>query len=206
MQEPEKPVQSAEDPAFDDLIRRMRAGDQAAATQLVQQYEPAIRRVVRIQLRNPRLRRLLDSVDICQSVLGTFFVRAALGQYELRTPEQLLKLLANIARHKLADQVKQHQRGRRDHRRVESGSPDERAIAATQSSPSEQVAFQELLDESRKRLSEEERYLADQRALGRGWDEIAAECGGSPEALRKKLTRAIERIGRELGLEDVCHE
>jgi RNA polymerase sigma-70 factor (ECF subfamily) len=197
---------SSEDAAFLDLIRRVRAGDEAAAAQLVRQYEPVIRRVVRIQLRDSRLRRLLDSMDICQSVLGSFFVRAALGQYELSTPQELLKLLSRIAQHKLADQVKQHQRECRDVRRVESGSPDERGIAAVASSPSEQVANQELLDEFRKRLSDDERHLAEQRALGRSWAEIAAAAGGSPEGLRKKLGRALDRIGRELGLEDLRHE
>jgi RNA polymerase sigma-70 factor (ECF subfamily) len=197
---------SSEDTAFRNLIERVRAGDEAAATQLVREYEPVIRRVVRIQLRDSRLRRLLDSMDICQSVLRSFFVRAALGQYELRTPEELLKLLSRIARHKLADQVKQHQRECRDVRRVESGSPDERGIAAVASSPSEQVANQELLNEFRKRLSDDERHLAEQRALGRSWAEIAAAAGGSPEGLRKKLGRALDRVGRALGLEDLRHE
>ena len=35
-------------------------------------------------------------MDICQSVMASFFVRAALGQYQLNTPEQLLNLLAFI--------------------------------------------------------------------------------------------------------------
>ncbi len=196
----------SEDSAFRDLIGRVRGGDDAAATQLVREYEPVIRRVVRIQLRDPRMRRVLDSMDICQSVLRSFFVRAALGQYELSTPQELLSLLSRIARHKLADQIKQHQRKRRDVRRVEGGSPDERGIAAVESSPSEQVANQELLEEFRKRLSDEERHLAEQRALGHGWVEIAAAAGGSPDALRKKLGRAVDRIGRELGLEDLTHE
>src|SRR5689334_8009854 len=73
---------SAETP-FRKLIRRVRAGDQDAATELVRQYEPAIRRVVRVRLTDTRLRAALDSMDVCQSVLATFFVRAALGQYEL---------------------------------------------------------------------------------------------------------------------------
>ena len=56
---------------------------------------------LRVRLVDTRLNRLLDSMDICQSVLASFFVRAALGQYELETPEQLLKLLATMTRNKL---------------------------------------------------------------------------------------------------------
>ena len=84
----------------------MRAGDAQAAADLVRRYEPAIRRAARVRLVDTRLNRLLDSMDICQSVMASFFVRTALGQYELETPEQLLKLLATMTRNKLASQAK----------------------------------------------------------------------------------------------------
>jgi hypothetical protein len=64
------------------------------------------------------------------------------------------------------------------------------------------VAGQELLAEFRRRLSEEERQLAEARADGQDWKQIAADRGGSPEALRKQLARAIDRVSRELGLEE----
>ncbi len=95
----------AEPSDFADLIRRVRAGEEEEAAELVRRYEPAIRRAVRIRLADTRLARAFDSMDVCQSVLASFFVRAALGQYELDAPEQLLRLLATMARHKLADQV-----------------------------------------------------------------------------------------------------
>src|SRR4051812_44768072 len=91
---------------FQDLIRRIRAGDEAAAAALVRTYEPAIRREARVRLSDSRLRRLFDSMDICQSVLASFFVRAALGQYELEQPEQLLRLLVDMSRKKLVDRAR----------------------------------------------------------------------------------------------------
>ncbi len=109
---------------FQVLLRRVRAGDGQAAAELVRRYEPAIRRAARVRLVDTRLNRLLDSMDICQSVLASFFVRTALGQYELETPEQLLKLLATMARNKLANQVKGHRATRRDFRRIEAGGGD----------------------------------------------------------------------------------
>jgi hypothetical protein len=51
-----------------------------------------------------------------------------------------------------------------------------------------------------RRLKKEERVLAEQRFLGLDWATIAAKQGGSPEALRKKLTRAIGRVGHQLGI------
>ena len=91
------------DEAFQNLIRRVRSADEQAAVELVRLYEPEIRRIVRVRLVNPKLQAVIDSFDICQSVLANFFVRAAAGQFELETPEQLLQLLVTMARNKLRD-------------------------------------------------------------------------------------------------------
>jgi RNA polymerase sigma-70 factor (ECF subfamily) len=184
----------------------VRAGDEAAATELVRRYEPAIRRAVRLRLRDPRLGRLLDSVDICQSVMASFFVRAALGQYELDSPEQLLKLLARMARNKLANQANQHQAQRRDYRRTEAGGAQQLDVPGQDPTPSQQLAASELLEEARRRLSDAERRLLELRQEGKGWAEIAGELGGSPDALRMQFNRAVERVAQELGLEEAGHE
>jgi RNA polymerase sigma-70 factor (ECF subfamily) len=194
----------SEGPTFRDLIRRVRAGDAQAAAELVHRYEPAIRRTVRARLRDGRLRRVLDSLDICQSVLASFFVRASLGGYELDQPEDLLKLLTAMAHHKLTNAVKQEATGRRGGGRVEGGV-EEREIVAPGSSPSQHLTQQELVQEARRRLSPDERQLLERRQQGMAWTEIATTVGGSPEALRKQLARAIERVTRELGLDEVPH-
>jgi RNA polymerase sigma-70 factor (ECF subfamily) len=99
--------------AFRDLIRRVRGGDAAAAAEIVRRYEPTIRLAIRVRLDRSDLRRLLDSTDICQSVLANFFVRAASGQFELDTPGQLVKLLVTMARHKLINHAHQQRAARR---------------------------------------------------------------------------------------------
>jgi RNA polymerase sigma-70 factor (ECF subfamily) len=192
--------------SFTDLIRRVRAGDEQAAADLVRQYEPAVRLEVRLRLQDGRLRRALDSMDVCQSVLASFFVRAAAGQYDLDRPGQLLNLLAAIARNKVAYHARKEKAQRRDRRRVEAAAVDELEVADAAAGPSRVVAGQELLQEFRRRLTEEERRLADLRAQGRGWADIAAEVGGRPEARRRQLARAVERVSRELGLDEVGHE
>ncbi len=187
---------------FADLIRRVRDRDPDAAQELVRRYESAIRRIVRIRLRDANLRRLLDSTDICQSVLASFFIRTALGQYEVDSPESLLNLLAAIARNKLANQANRLKARRRDIRRDAAGGDAAPQVPDDASDPSEQASARELLDKVRNRLNPDERYLAEQRALGRGWQELADESGGTDVALRKKLTRALNRVMAELGLGD----
>src|SRR5262249_41625524 len=158
---------------------RVRTGSQDAATELVRRYEPLVRRTIRLRLRDSRLRRELDSLDICQSVLGSFFVRTALGQYQLDSPDDLVKLLQVMARNKLAGQ------GRKPRAEREDGLNGEEVIAAG-ASPSREVAARNLLEEVRKRLPEADRRMAELRTQGKEWAEIAVELGGSAEALRKR--------------------
>jgi RNA polymerase sigma factor (sigma-70 family) len=188
------------EPAFGDLIARVRQGDDQAAAELVRRYEPAIRRAVRFRLTDPRLRRTCDSLDICQSVLASFFVRAASGQYDLHSPEQLLRLLTTMARNKLLNQARQEQAARRDNRLVNNDLA-QHELAATTPSPPQQAEVRELLAEVQRRLSPEERQLVELRNQGHDWNSIAALLGGNAVALRQKLHRALERLSRQFGLE-----
>ena len=112
------------DHSFHDLVRRVRSGDDAAAAELVRHYGPALRRAVRARLTDRNLRRLLDSMDICQSVLASFFVRAAAGQYDLNAPGRLVRLLAAMARHKLLRQVGRLRADRRGGGRCPGGDTE----------------------------------------------------------------------------------
>jgi RNA polymerase sigma-70 factor (ECF subfamily) len=188
----------SEDNLFADLLRRVRAGDQEAAAELVRLYEPEVRRAARIRLRQSRLRRLLDSLDVCQSVLVGFFVRAALGLFELNTPADLLRLLAVMVRNKVADLADRERAQRRDCRRTIPLAAVEGELVASFPTPSKVLAARELLQETRRRLSPDERQLLTWREQGRPWAEIARELGVSGDALRKRLGRAVDRVAEEL--------
>jgi RNA polymerase sigma factor (sigma-70 family) len=184
---------------FRQLLCQVRAGDGQAATELVHQFEPAVRRAVRLRLTDPRfcrLQRVLDSVDISQSILGNFFVRAALGQFDLETPQQLVGLLVTMAYHKLADQARKPA----NRRPLLSGATFPETVVDGGDPPGEIVAGQELIAEFLRRLSADERRLAELRAAGLGWDEVAARVGTTPGAVRKQLERAIQRVEHQLGL------
>jgi RNA polymerase sigma factor (sigma-70 family) len=191
------------DATFLELIRRVRAGDQEAAAELVRAYEPAIRRTVRVRLKDTRLRRQFDSMDVCQSVLASFFVRAALGQFDLERSEQLLGLLSAMVRNKVAARAAHEGADKRDYRRTSAGLDAAAGVEIPTPPPDGRLETQELLEKARRRLSEEERRLLDLKASGLEWADIAAQLGGTPDALRKKLTRAVDRVARELGLEEV---
>jgi RNA polymerase sigma-70 factor (ECF subfamily) len=183
---------------FQDLIRRVRSGDEEAAQQLVKEYEPAIKRAARIRLADSRLRRIFDSSDISQSVFASFFVRAALGEYDLDRPAHLLALLVAMSQKKLTDHIRAEGALRRDYRRVRLLAADEPVV---NSNPGGEVAAKELIADFRRRMSTEEREVADARAGGQSWQDIGAVRGESPDAVRVRFSRAVDRIAGEVGLD-----
>jgi len=200
MNQPRPPDDAA---TFVEFIDRVRAGDAAAAEELVRRYEPLIRREVRLHLEDQRLARVFDSMDICQSVLASFFIRTAAGQFDLRDPPQLFRLLVTMTRHKLASVARLHYRQRRDARRMSAAGHQkaERSVSAA-SDPGEIVARKELLRKFRECLTAEELQLAEWRNDGVSWAEIARRLGGTSDARRLQLSRAVDRVTRELGLEE----
>lgn len=192
--------------SFAVFLRRIRAGDDDAAAELVRRYEPALRLEIRLRLSDPKLRRLLEPEDLCQSVLKSFFVRAASGQFELDSPEKLLALLRTMARNKVVHQVRKQQAQRRDLRREVNLGSGELPVASLDPTPSRLAIGREMLEAFRGRLSVDERKLADLRSQGVEWEEIARELGGTPQARRKQLARAVDRVAQEIGLDEASDE
>src|SRR6516165_1402569 len=161
---------------YSEFIRRIRQGDERAAEELVRRYEAEIRLEVRswLRLRNPALRRVFDSMDICQSVMAIFFARAAVGDFDLEEPPQLIRLLVGMARKKVAEQSRHHHRQRRDVRRVGDGDLDNAPVSSSAQTPSRLISGRELLQKFRERFSDDERRIADLRAKGTDWAGVAA--------------------------------
>jgi RNA polymerase sigma factor (sigma-70 family) len=185
--------------SFTALLEQVRNGDQEAASQLVEEFEPVVRRELRFLLRDNRARLELDSMDISQSVLSNFFVRVATRQYDLNEPVDLVKLLATMTRNKVAEKLRNQHRQRRDSRRTVLGV-EGMALASADPTPSRVLAGKEILELVRRSLSGEERRLVDLRAQGLSWEEIADSLGGSADARRKQMARAIDEIVHKLGL------
>jgi len=192
----------SEKPTFQELIARVRAGDNEAAQELVREYEPAVRRVVRYRLTDRRLRRQLDSSDICQSVLGDFFIRTALGQFDLAQPEQLVRLLATMAQNRLINFAKKQRAGRRDVRQQLAADVGSLGLPDRAETPSQIAQGRDLIEQFHARLTPEERQIVEARAKGEGWAGIAKTTGETADAARMRFSRAVSRIKKELGVDD----
>ena len=184
------------DPDFDDWMARVRAGDAAAAAELVGKYERAVRVAVRVRLTDPKLRRQFDSLDVCQSVLASFFVRVAAGRFDLRSPQQLVGLLVKMAENKLLMQVRRAGRLKRDVGREEREGPP---LPDLRPGPDRIAAGRELLARVLAGLPAGEREVARLRAAGHTWEEIAAALRQKPDAVRIRFTRALDRLADETG-------
>jgi RNA polymerase sigma factor (sigma-70 family) len=183
--------------SFAELIQRLRAGDQEAVAELIRIYGDEIRTFIRQRLVFQRFRRTVDVSDIFQSVFAAFYVRVVTGQYDLDEPEQLTRLLVTMASNK----IKNHARKAANRKAAEVGPGFLDAVTSPEQKPSDIIAFKELLERVHGLLSNDERSLADQRASGMRWADIAAGLGEQPDTVRKRFERALDRVCRELGIE-----
>ena len=191
------PTMLAED-QFEDLMVRTRAGDEASAMELVRLYEPEIRRAARVRLTDPRLRRVVDSIDICQSVFGRFFRSATDGSFECEKPEQLLGLLVTMTRNRVIDEHRRQTAQKRNAGEAAEIPVDPAEVKTDAPGPGTVASARELLGEVRSRLKPDELVVADLRTAGKSWQEVADELGEPAEALRKRLERALSRVRSEV--------
>jgi DNA-directed RNA polymerase specialized sigma24 family protein len=188
---------------FSELFARVCRGDADAAEVIVRRYESAIRVAVRTRLSDPALRRQLDSMDVCQSVLSSFFIRAATGAFKLHEPRQLVALLVKMAQNKLAMHARNQYRQRRDVRRSRESFREPAGLVSSAPGPIRHVAGKELLSRALEMMSTEIRGIAEQRMRGESWSEIASDKGGTPDARRKQYERAVSHIADVLDISEV---
>jgi RNA polymerase sigma factor (sigma-70 family) len=177
---------------FHDLIRRVRAGDEDAASRLVKQFEPFIRRVIRFRMKQQgdRLRPELDSADVCQSVFKSLFEGLKEGRFELVRSDDLLKLLRGIIRLKIATKARKMSVTLRE---VLNGDVHDNRVDP-RPGPEKSVDDDDLSEVILQQFTDDELEILNRRLDDQPWDAIAQAMGASSEALRKRLARACERV------------
>jgi RNA polymerase sigma factor (sigma-70 family) len=191
----------SEQQTFGEFIRRLRAGDETAAEELVQLYEPLVRRELRIKMTDRRMSQLFDTVDVCQSIWSSFFVRVAAGQYDLESPQHLARLLSTMAKNKLASQARRQHAQKRDVDRLDENHRELATVVDANDSPSMCLTVKELFAKIQESLSNEERKMSELRRDGLTWESVAETLGGTPHGRRMQLERAAERVISQLGLD-----
>src|SRR5262245_15539063 len=173
----EPPQPSASE--LSDFLRRIQAGDDGAARELLTQYEAEVRLVVRRQL--PRLlRSRFDSLDFLQSVWGSFFRRMRTAPTEFEDSRHLVAFLARAAKNKVIDEYRRAASRKHNMHREEplwDGGLHPRDVPDSTDSPSEIAQAREVLGRLRELVPEEKRSILEMKAEGLSSRDIGDRLG-----------------------------
>jgi RNA polymerase sigma-70 factor (ECF subfamily) len=183
------------------LLRRFRDGDEEAFRTLLEQHAAGAQRYVGRWL-PARLQRRVSVADVLQEARMVAFERR--GSFEDRGGDSFRNWFLGIARRKVLEVVKRHDRAQRRsaQREVTRGlRPETAQFVADFPSPSEAAIASEARDTAARVLRQLPADYRDVLRLVReqslGLKEAAARLGRSYEATRKLYGRALALFGRE---------
>ena len=178
-------------PELQEFLAVLQSGDQRAADELLRRLDPFLRRVIRQRLLDGRLRRIVDTTDICQSLLKDFLRVRASRQPPSEASTELCAYLAAAVHHKIQTRL-------RKERRHAGSLPADWEPVSREPRIGAELDDRDYSDTVRARLDESTRRLFDLKARGHTWAEIAAQLGGTSDALRMRLRRAVAVVLSEL--------
>lgn len=171
-----------------ELLARIKNGDDGAARELLARYEPKIRLVVRRQL--PRLlRSRFDSLDFLQSVWGSFFHKIRTGPNDLDEEQNLITFLAWAARNKVIDEYRRAATQKQDIHREEALEikSDKDVCLAAGDTPSQLAQAHETYDRLRDLLPADRQVILELKAAGYSCKEIGSQLGISERTVQRVL-------------------
>ncbi len=178
------------------FLRRIQAGDEDAARELLTRYEAEVRLVVRRQL--PRLlRSRFDSLDFLQSVWGSFFHRVKTVPTEFDDGRHLVAFLARAAKNKVIDEYRRAGSQKGDMRREEPLWTDgdrPKDVAAQIETASQVAVAHEAFGRLSDLLPEERRDLLELKAAGLSSREIGERLGISERTVQRVLEDLRRRV------------
>jgi RNA polymerase sigma-70 factor (ECF subfamily) len=178
---------------LDSLLDRLRAGDEAVAGQIVAEYEPYLRVVVRRCLPD-QLRAKFDSLDVMQSV-WVQVIRALRGRaWQVTDRAHLQALLVTVARRRLVSRYRHYRAAITLERRRGAGL--ESLPERREPQPSEVAEADELWQRMLALCPPEYHDLLRLRREGLRLREIAARTGMHEGSVR----RILRRLARQMAL------
>lgn len=182
------------DLSFNDLMTRLRAGDEHAARQVFQQYAGRLIALARSRL-GSGLRQKVDPEDVLQSVYKSFFTRQARGQVEAADWDGLWSLLTVITLRKCGRWVERFHTGMR--RLAAEVGPDSASsweAVASDPTPEEAAMLTETVERLLEGLEGRERQIVALALQGADVAEIAAEVGRTRRTVQRVLARVKEQL------------
>ncbi len=184
-----------------DFLKRIQAGDESAARELLGRFEAEVRLVVRRQL--PRLlRSRFDSLDFLQSVWGSFFRRMRTAPTEFEDSRHLVAFLARAAKNKVIDEYRRAASRKHDMHREEPLWGDGRRpndLPDPIDSPSEVAQAHEVFVRLQELMPAERRTILEMKAEGLSSKDIGERLGISERTVQRVLEELRRRMESEWG-------
>ena len=187
---------------LEPLLERVRQGDQGAARELLEAFEPHVRRVVRARLPSV-MRSKFDSMDFVQSVWGDFFDRLHRRQIDFQNAQQLARFLTLAAQAKVANEFRRRLLTEKfDLNKEVALDSDIRSstLCSQEPTPSQAAVANERLDAILRGRPELHQRVLRLRREGFTFAEIAARTGIDERSAR----RILHGVEKQLGLSDVA--
>ncbi len=175
-----------------ELLRRIREGSQEAIQELYDRYSHHVLRVVRRRL-DQKLRAKFDSADFTQAVWASFFIEPR-HQFQFQRPEELIAFLANLARNKLVDVLRQRYGTRkyninREHSLEGSAALRSRDVADRQPSPSQILMAEDIWEQLLAQQSPRDRRILELLRQGCTHEEAARQVGVNEKTVRRLIRK-----------------
>jgi RNA polymerase sigma factor (sigma-70 family) len=183
-----------------DLIERVKAGDENAIRDLIQQFEGDVRTIVRVRLPQS-LRSQFDSMDFVQAVWQSVLTRDGQDLGRFTNARHFRGFLEGVARNKVFEEHRRLTRTRKYSlqreeplyvRRGDREMP--REVAGSDPTPSQDAQARDRFDQLVEGRSPQETEVVELRRRGLTYEEIAAQTGLSERSVR----RIIEAIRRRM--------
>jgi RNA polymerase sigma-70 factor (ECF subfamily) len=180
------------------LLRRIRDGEQDAATALYLRYAQRIKALAEAKT-SAVLSARIDPEDVVQSVFRTFFRRASEGHYDVPHGDELWKLFLVISLNKIRTIASYHRAAKRDVSATvtldRSGSFDARRDGSNDDALR---ILKITIEETLVDLPMAQREMVHLRIEGCGVAEIAAKTQRSKRSVERVLQQFRSRLGRLL--------
>lgn len=185
-----------------ELLLLLKNGKDSAANELFDRYASRLIALAGSRI-GTHLQRRIDPEDIVQSAYGSFFLRAAEGDFTWQKSGDLWRLLAQITLNKLYSQAERHTAAKRDVRSEAGASSSSWSqlspLAAKTLSPEEEASCLEGLGDLLAKLPDDVRQTLTWYLKGESLDSIAQRLGRAPRTIRRQLQALREQL--EAGLQ-----
>lgn len=180
------------------LMRRIKDGNEDAATALYTRYAKRLMKLADRQVYND-IANQVDREGIVQSVFRTFFRRASIGQYDVADGDGLWKLLLVIALNKIRSAGTYHRAARRDASKTRSlPEGDQSPIGHSFGEEQALMHLRMTIDELLGGIPEDHQKIILMRIDGYEVNEIANQSGRA----KRTVERVLQRFRQKL--ESIC--